>query len=384
MHARTGRTTIGGVAQMAPHRTDILGRHARRGKPLFFNQVPGSLTDPSHPQDETSPPESPARADVTAEDQGGSQAAKQPTRRRGWIGLVAGGVLMGVADAVPGVSGGTVAMVLGFYDRLVSAISHVDLVLLRLLARRRWREAAGRIDLGFLLTLGAGVASGILVLASLMKGLLETHPILVNATFFGLVAGSTLLVMKTVDSWTLWRSVLLIVAFDAAFVLVGFPAETLEPSEDLWSLALSGSIAICAMILPGVSGAFLMKVMGEYDRIIGLLADVVHGRATADSLVTLAVFAGGCLFGLITFSKVLKRLLDRYRDATLVVLCGAMCGSLRVLWPFQDGEAVGTHVSAALLVAGGLAGVLLLDRVAGSRILDGDGDGDPDSVPTAD
>jgi putative membrane protein len=124
----------------------------------------------------------------------------------------------------------------------------------------------------------------------------------------------------------------------------------------------SGAISICAMILPGVSGAFLLKVLGQYDRIIGLISDVVHGQATSESLLVLAVFAGGCLVGLIGFSKLLRWLLASFREMTLAVLCGAMCGSLRVLWPFGNRDLEGGMLPVVLMSAGFVV-VLLLDRM---------------------
>ena len=286
-------------------------------------------------------------------------------RRGSVVGLFVSGVLMGIADTIPGVSGGTVAMVLGFYDRLVTAISRCDATLLRLVVGGRWREASDRLDLRFLLTLGLGIGSGILVLATLMQGLLREYPLPVNAVFFGLVAGSCLLVGRGIGGWTKLRAALVVAAFIVAFVLLGFPEGSIEPSGGRLELFVSGAIAICAMILPGVSGAFLLKVMGQYEGIINLLAELAAGRATFESLVTLAVFACGCLAGLIGFSKLLRRLLGSHRESTLAVLTGAMCGSLRVLWPLGEGDP-GAGSSTGLLVVlmvVSFAGVVMSERV---------------------
>ena len=286
-------------------------------------------------------------------------------RRGSVVGVFVSGVLMGIADTIPGVSGGTVAMVLGFYDRLVTAISRCDATLLRLVVGGRWREASERLDLRFLLTLGLGIGSGILVLATLMRGLLREYPLPVNAVFFGLVAGSCLLVGRGIGGWTKLRAALVLVAFVVAFELLGFPEGSIEPSGGRLELFASGAIAICAMILPGVSGAFLLKVMGQYEGIINLLAELAAGRATFESLVTLAVFACGCLAGLIGFSKLLRRLLGSHRESTLAVLTGAMCGSLRVLWPLAEGDS-GAGSSTGLLVVlmvVSFAGVVMFERV---------------------
>jgi len=299
-------------------------------------------------------------------DPAGGEIREDSERLRAVVRWFASGLLMGLADTIPGVSGGTVAMVLRIYDRLVTAISRIDTTLVMLVVRGRWREAAGRIELGFLLPLALGIVSGILVLASLMRVLLRDYPSQINAIFFGLVAGSCLVVVRGIGGWTKLRVALMAVAMVSAFVVVGFPTDSLEPSGDPMTLFVIGSIAICAMILPGVSGAFLLKMMGRYDTIIGLLSDLVQGRATTESLFTLAVFACGCLFGLITFSKLLKVLLSRTREATLAVLCGAMCGSLRVLWPLGgeggEGQELGTTMSLVLLMTTGLVVVLVLDR----------------------
>lgn len=290
---------------------------------------------------------------------------QRPTTHGTRLGLLFGGVLMGVADAIPGVSGGTVAMVLGIYDRLVTAISRCDATLAGSVVRGRWREAAGRIDLTFLLTLGLGIAAGILALASVMQVLLTSHPSLVNAVFFGLVAGSCVVVTRSIRNWTLPRSVLMVIAINASFVLVGFPQDSGETDQSRLYLFGCGAVAICAMILPGVSGAFLMKVLGQYDHVIGMLSDVVHFRASSETLLTLTVFSCGCVVGLVSFSKLLRWLLATTREATLAVLCGAMCGSLRALWPFDSGEfTTGRVTGVVLLVVVGFSAVLLMDRMS--------------------
>ena len=286
----------------------------------------------------------------------------RPSLFRAKVGQLAAGLLMGIADTIPGVSGGTVAMVLGIYDRLVTAISRCDNTLAGQVFRRRWREAAGRIDLGFLLTLGVGIAGGILALASVMKGLLQDHPSGVNAVFFGLVAGSCLVVTRSIGNWNGRRVAGMVAAIVVTFLVIGVPSDTVDPVGSKWFVFFSGAISICAMILPGVSGAFLLKVLGQYDRIIGLISDVVHGQATSESLLVLAVFAGGCLVGLIGFSKLLRWLLASFRETTLAVLCGAMCGSLRVLWPFGNRDLEGGMIPAVLMSAGFVV-VLLLDRM---------------------
>lgn len=245
---------------------------------------------------------------------------------------------MGAADVVPGVSGGTVALVLGIYLRLVTAISHVDLTLLGYVRTGQWRKAAAHIDLRFCLTLGLGIASGILALAKLMKFLLTEHPQPTHSVFFGLIAASSLLVAQIVKRWTAPRIALAIGGAVFAFWLTGL-IETKVESVGYGYLFFCGLIAICAMILPGISGSFILLIMGMYHHVIDVVSDVAHGQITWDHIVFVAVFASGCVIGLVGFSKLLRLLLTHYESTTMAVLCGFMFGSLRKVWPFQtDGR----------------------------------------------
>ena len=244
------------------------------------------------------------------------------------------GMLMGGFDVIPGVSGGTVALVLGIYERLVSAISHVDLTLLNLLFSRRWKDAAERIDLRFLLPLGTGIATGVIGLASTMAWLLEHRPQLTSAAFFGLIIGSAWLVARSLEGWTWPHAGLAALGTVLAYWLVGQPALAHPPREN-WYLFLCGSIGICAMILPGVSGAFLLVVLGRYRDVVGLIPKLLRGEEFGQTLTAMAIFLAGCLAGLIGFSKLLKVLLRNWPRATLAILCGVMAGSLRKLWPFK-------------------------------------------------
>ena len=244
------------------------------------------------------------------------------------------GMLMGGFAIIPGVSGGTVALVLGIYERLVSAVSHIDMTLLKLLATRRWKDAATRIDLRFLLALGTGIATGVIGLASTMSWWLEHRPRLTSAAFFGLIIGSAWLVARSLDGWTWRRTGLAALGAAMAYWLVGQPALARPPQEH-WYLFLCGSIGICAMILPGVSGAFLLVVLGRYRDGVGLIPKLLQGEEFGQTLTAVVVFLSGCLVGLVGFSKLLKVLLRNQPGATLAVLCGVMAGSLRKLWPFK-------------------------------------------------
>jgi putative membrane protein len=266
-------------------------------------------------------------------------------------------MLMGGADIIPGVSGGTVALILGIYERLVAAISHFDLELIRLLGRRQWRKAAAHVDLRFLIALGCGILTGIVSLASLMNGLLKddhTRP-LTLAAFFGLILASAVLVAKMIKAKrnTDVPVLVILAALGAIFAywLTGqTPGAVDEPS--LLYVFLCGTVAICAMILPGISGAFILVILGMYLFITGLLHDILHAiwhdiksiltlhdiknfETEGYDLLIVAVFCAGCAVGLIVFSKFLRWLLARHEPQTMALLCGFMFGSLRKIWPFK-------------------------------------------------
>ena len=255
---------------------------------------------------------------------------------------IARGLLMGAADIVPGVSGGTVALILGIYARLVTAISHFDLEALGYLRQRRWQEAAAHVDLKFLACLGSGILLGILSLASLMNYLLEHQLVFTLAVFFGLVVASSVLVARSMEQWLLRDVFLAFAGGMFAYWLVGQPI--LQGSDTYGYLFLCGIVAICAMILPGISGAFILLIMGEYQYMTGVIRSLLHGNVTLENVLALAIFATGCALGLMGFSKFLRWLLAHYKTETMAVLCGFMVGSLRKIWPFKElpsgGEAI--------------------------------------------
>ncbi len=247
------------------------------------------------------------------------------------------GLLMGSADIIPGVSGGTVALVLGIYERLVTAISHFDLALLSQVRRGEWSAAARHVDLRFLAALGVGILTGVGGLAGVIHYLLEHHHQHTLSAFFGLMVVSCFLVARMVKvrgaghAWCLATIGLFVAA--GAYWLVGLPF--LDGQSGYGYLFFSGVIAISAMILPGVSGAFILLVLGKYAEVTGVIKDVVRLNITVDHLLTLGVFAAGCAVGLIGFSKFLRWLLARHESITMATLCGLMAGSLRRIWPFQ-------------------------------------------------
>jgi putative membrane protein len=244
------------------------------------------------------------------------------------------GFLMGGADIIPGVSGGTVALILNIYQRLVTAISRFDGEFLALLKRKRWSEAATHLDLRFLVTLGSGIALGIASLASLMHFLLNEHPEPTYAAFFGLIVASSILVARMVPQWRPAEVMFLVSGAVAAFLIVGLPV-TAAPPDGRTYLFFCGAIAICAMILPGISGAFILLIMGKYTDVTGMLKQLLKLDWQLEIFISVGVFCAGCLVGLLGFSKLLKWLLARYESFVLALLCGIMAGSLRKIWPFK-------------------------------------------------
>lgn len=243
------------------------------------------------------------------------------------------GLMMGAADIVPGVSGGTVALVLGIYERLVTAISHFDMTLLAHVRGRRWQAALEHMDVRFLAALGCGILLGVGLLAHFMSWLLSQYPEPTWSLFFGLILASSLLVARMVQPWS-WSTALIGVGGVVfAYWLVGLLPAT--PPEGHWYLFLCGAVGSCAMILPGISGAFIVLIMGKYLYITSAIDEFVHGRITLEVLSALVVFAGGWAVGILSFSKGLRWLLNRYEPPTLALLGGFMLGSLRKIWPFK-------------------------------------------------
>ena len=243
-----------------------------------------------------------------------------------YIVLALKGCAMGMAYVVPGVSGGTIAFISGIYEELLDSIRSVDATALRLLLRFRlaefWRHINGR----FLLPVLLGIAVAIFSLARLMTYLLTNQPIAIWSFFFGLIVASALLVARQIGRWD-WRTVLAFAVGAAAawWITVATPAET---PDDWWFVMLSGAIAICAMILPGISGAFILLLLGKYQYIM-------HAVGEFD-IPVIAVFVIGAAAGIISFSHLLSWLLKHWHDVTVAVLMGFMVGSLNKVWPWKE------------------------------------------------
>lgn len=236
------------------------------------------------------------------------------------------GCAMGMADVVPGVSGGTIAFITGIYEELVESIRSVDLGALKLLATGRFSAFWRRINGSFLFSVLLGVAVSILSLARLMTYLLTHHPIEIWSFFFGLIVASALLVSRQVGKWN-WRTVLALAIGVAVawWITVASPAET---PNDWWFILLSGAIAICAMILPGISGAFILLLLGKYHYIMQAVGDL--------NIPVILVFVAGAIAGIISFSHLLSWLLKHWHDCTIALLMGFMIGSLNKVWPWKE------------------------------------------------
>ena len=288
--------------------------------------------------------------------------------------LFAKGFCMGASDVVPGVSGGTMALILGIYEDLIAAIKAFNAAFVRDLLQRRFKKALGEVPLVFLVSLGLGILTAIFTLARGLSWLLVHHPIAIWSFFFGLVLASTVVVARRIQRWLLTTLLSLLVFTAGAYLLVGLvPVHT---PETLPFIFLCGTIAICAMILPGISGSFILVLLGKYHYIL----DAV-GRF---DLVVLSVFAAGTVVGITLFVRLLNWMLKHHHDLTMAALTGLMIGSLRKIWPWKairqlvpdDLNApqvfvniLPQHVSAELFVAVGLALaggmlVLVLQRIA--------------------
>lgn len=240
--------------------------------------------------------------------------------------LVLTGFAMGLADLIPGVSGGTIAFLSGIYEELLESIKQVSGPTLRQLLQGHWRAALDSVPWRFLVPLLAGLFGAIFSLAHLLAWLLTTYPVFVWAFFFGLVLASTWVVLKRVVRWDTADVVTFIVAGLAAYVLVGLvPVQT---PATLPLLFVSGMIAICAMILPGISGSFILLLLGKYEQ-------VLHAVTERDVL-PLAVFAAGCAIGLSLFARFLTWLFAHHHDISVAALSGIMLGSIRKIWPWKE------------------------------------------------
>ena len=257
-------------------------------------------------------------------------ASPGPTSIRNAVILCLKGICMGSADVIPGVSGGTIALITGIYENLIVAIKSIDLSTVRKLLKLDIKAALAHVHFRFLLCLFLGIGLAIISLARLMNYLLHAHPIETWSLFFGLIAASILVVGKQVTDWIGVTGICFIAGVLAAALIVNLiPVAT---PETLWFIFLCGVVAICAMILPGISGAFILLILGKYEFITATLKDPF----LLQNLIIIIVFLAGCSVGLLGFSRVLNFLLQKFHNLTLGFLTGLMTGSMLKIWPWKE------------------------------------------------
>lgn len=236
------------------------------------------------------------------------------------------GIAMGIADTIPGVSGGTIAFITGIYEELVSSISNVNLRLFQVWKTEGFWSFWKKLNGGFLLALLTGILVSVFSFMRLANYLLKTEPLLVWSFFFGLVLASILLVGKEIKNWRGATLTTLIIGACIAYGITILPPATQNTSY--WFLFISGAFAVCAMILPGISGAFILVLLGSYQTITQAVHDFDFKRILAVAL--------GAIMGLLSFSRVLKWLFNHYKNLTLALLTGFIAGSLNKIWPWKN------------------------------------------------
>jgi putative membrane protein len=248
------------------------------------------------------------------------------TRRLSDFGLLLlKGMGMGAADVVPGVSGGTIAFITGIYEELVHSIKNINFRTISTL----WKEGLPAfwkaVNGSFLLSVVGGILISVLTLARILEYLLVNHPILIWSFFFGLIIGSAIFVARSIKKWNIVTVISGLAGIAIAWIITSFtPAET---SEAYWFIFLSGALAICAMILPGISGSFILLLLGKYQFVLSALNE---GRINI-----IVVLLTGALTGIIAFSHLLSWLLEKFHNLTIAMLAGFMIGSLNKIWPWK-------------------------------------------------
>ena len=298
-----------------------------------------------------------------------------------FVGTALKGAAMGAANVIPGVSGGTIALISGIYQELIDTLKSFGWGPLKQLTQGQFKKCFESLNGPFVCTLGIGLAASIITLAKLLESLLANHEILTMAFFFGLILASAFIVAKQVPKWNPITGLALLIgiAIAAAVLLL----EPLQQNANPGYLFLCGVIAICSMILPGISGSFILILMGNYGLVIGAIGNI---RDFKTALPVLIPFGLGCAVGLLGFARALSYVLDKFKAATLAGLTGFVIGSLAVIWPwkteitkqFEDKVKVTGYewnypvpeqalFHALLLMLAGAGLVLILDRIAGPK-----------------
>ena len=237
------------------------------------------------------------------------------------------GMAMGAADVVPGVSGGTIAFISGIYEELLNSISSFNFSLINVFKNEGFKSVWIKVNGNFLVSLFVGILISVLSLAKLIESMLENHPIVIWSFFFGLVLASIIYIGKQITKWTKGSFLCLILGAILAFYIT-----TLNPmvsaNSSPWFLFLVGMIAICAMILPGISGSFILVLLGAYKPVLNAL--------NTKDFVSIIIFLVGAILGLLSFSRILKWLFSTYKNYTLATLTGFIIGSLNKIWPWKE------------------------------------------------
>ena len=274
----------------------------------------------------------------------------------GYILTAVKGACMGAADVIPGVSGGTIAFIMGIYDKFVASLAAINAEAVKMLFTGRFKEFWRHINGGFLLSLAVGIGVSVISLATVMQTLLTDFPVQTWAFFFGLIVASSIFILRGISGWRL-REILFLIGG----IILGVVICTLSPTQTpdaLWFIFLSGAIAICAMILPGISGSFILLILGKYQYILGAVSGLTAGEDVMGNALILCVFAVGAVVGILSFSKFLHWLLSRWHKQALIILAGFIIGSLVKIWPWSNPEAIAQcdmtgslHIGSAIIIA---------------------------------
>lgn len=247
-------------------------------------------------------------------------------RFKDYLVISAKGLAMGAADVVPGVSGGTIAFITGIYEELVTTISNINFGLVKTWKQKGFKAMWLQLNANFLLALLSGIAISIFSLMKLMSFLLDTFPIMVWSFFFGLVLASVWYIGKQIPKWKPIHIIVFVLASVGAYLLTGLtPA---GETQSIGYLFLCGALAICAMILPGISGAFILVLLGAYKQILEAVSNF--------DFKVIAVVGLGAVIGILSFSRLLKWLFQKYETVTLALLTGFVFGSLNKIWPWKN------------------------------------------------
>ena len=265
-------------------------------------------------------------------------------RLRESISLILKGIGMGAANVIPGVSGGTIALITGIFEKLINSIKSFDLKALRLILKGNFKDFFSRVNMGFLLSVFSGIFISILTLAKILGYLFENHPVYIWAYFFGLILASVYFVGKRIEKVDIW----VVITFLAG-TLIAVLLSVLSPATEntrIYYLILCGIVAICSMILPGLSGSFVLILMGNYELIF------IQAVNEFDMGILIPVGVGAVL-GLLAFSHILSWIFKRYKDQTISLLTGFILGSLSILWPWKNEVFQTNQFGEILLKSGG-------------------------------